>query len=337
MLDLCLKEIPRYPLTCSPSPIQPLRRLSRYLNNQVDLYVKREDMNSLLGLGGSTMRKMEYIVPEILSGGYDTLVSVGGIQSNQTRQIAAIAAHLGLRCILVQHPSWVDITDPLYEQVGNIQLSRLMGAKIVIGKIVEGKPQPSLKEIAQQVIQDGGKPFIIPAGCAKLPLGSIGFVDLAQEIQAQENSLGFQFDAIVVCTSTGSTQAGLMVGFSPSQRAQQVIGIDTSFKPEKTQQQILNMIQKTEKLLAIDSQFQLTDIQLKSGYAGHSYGIPDQKTRNTIALCAQLEALIVDPIYEAKAMTGLIDLVQQHYFAKNNRLLYIHLGGTPSINAYRDL
>src|ERR1035438_8584589 len=122
-----LKRFPRHVLTFGPTPIQPLRRLGAHLGGRVDLYAKREDCNSGLAFGGNKTRKLEYLIPEALAQGCDTLVSIGGIQSNQTRQVAAVAAHLGMKCVLVQE-NWVNYSDAVYDRVGNIELSRILGA-----------------------------------------------------------------------------------------------------------------------------------------------------------------------------------------------------------------
>ncbi|HIC2845733.1 TPA: pyridoxal-phosphate dependent enzyme, partial [Burkholderia contaminans] len=124
-----LQRFSRYPLTFGPTPIQPLKRLSAHLGGKVELYAKREDCNSGLAFGGNKTRKLEYLVPDALAQGADTLVSIGGVQSNQTRQVAAVAAHLGMKCVLVQE-HWVNYDDPVYDRVGNIQLSRMMGADV---------------------------------------------------------------------------------------------------------------------------------------------------------------------------------------------------------------
>src|SRR5215204_7308260 len=124
-----LENFPRYPLTFGATHIEKLERLSAHLGGQVDLYAKREDCNSGLAFGGNKTRKLEYLIPEALAQGCDTLVSIGGIQSNQTRQVAAVAAHLGLKCVLIQE-NWVNYSDAVYDRVGNIEMSRIMGADV---------------------------------------------------------------------------------------------------------------------------------------------------------------------------------------------------------------
>jgi 1-aminocyclopropane-1-carboxylate deaminase len=167
-----------------------------------------------------------------LAQGCDTLVSIGGIQSNQTRQVAAVAAHLGMKCVLVQE-NWVNYSDAVYDRVGNIEMSRIMGADVRLDAAgFDIGIRPSWEQAMEDVKKAGGKPFPIPAGCSEHPLGGLGFVGFAEEVRQQEAELGFKFDYIVVCSVTGSTQAGMVVGFAADGRADRVIGIDASAKPE---------------------------------------------------------------------------------------------------------
>jgi 1-aminocyclopropane-1-carboxylate deaminase len=158
-----LKKFPRHSLTFGPTPIQPLARLSQHLGGKVELYAKREDCNSGLAFGGNKTRKLEYLIPEALAQGCDTLVSIGGIQSNQTRQVAAVAAHLGMKCVLVQE-NWVNYSDAVYDRVGNIQMSRIMGADVRL--VADGFDigfRKSWEDALESVRQAGGKPYAIPA------------------------------------------------------------------------------------------------------------------------------------------------------------------------------
>ena len=166
-----LKRFPRHPLTFGPTPIQPLKRLSAHLGGKVELYAKREDCNSGLAFGGNKTRKLEYLIPEALAQGCDTLVSIGGIQSNQTRQVAAVAAHLGMKCVLVQE-NWVNYSDAVYDRVGNIEMSRIMGADVRLDAAgFDIGIRPSWEQAMEDVRRAGGKPYPIPAGCSEQPAG----------------------------------------------------------------------------------------------------------------------------------------------------------------------
>ncbi|WP_404993844.1 1-aminocyclopropane-1-carboxylate deaminase [Cupriavidus pauculus] len=329
-----LKRFARHTLTFGPTPIQPLKRLSAHLGDKVELYAKREDCNSGLAFGGNKTRKLEYLIPDALAQGCDTLVSIGGIQSNQTRQVAAVAAHLGLKCVLVQE-NWVNYADAVYDRVGNIQLSRMMGADVRL--VADGFDigiRKSWEEAMESVRKEGGKPYPIPAGCSEHPLGGLGFVGFAEEVRAQEAELGFKFDYIVVCSVTGSTQAGMVVGFAEDGRADRVIGIDASAKPEQTRAQILRIAKHTAGLVELDRDIVDADVVLDTRYGGPEYGLPSAGTMEAIRMCAKFEGMMTDPVYEGKSMHGMIDMVQRGEFPAGSRVLYAHLGGAPALSAY---
>ncbi|MBN3856436.1 MULTISPECIES: 1-aminocyclopropane-1-carboxylate deaminase [unclassified Paraburkholderia] len=329
-----LDRFPRHPLTFGPSPIQPLPRLSAHLGGKVELYAKREDCNSGLAFGGNKTRKLEYLIPEALAQGCDTLVSIGGIQSNQTRQVAAVAAHLGLKCVLVQE-NWVNYHDAVYDRVGNIEMSRILGADVRL--VPDGFDigiRPSWENALESVRQAGGKPFPIPAGCSEHPLGGLGFVRFAEEVREQEKALGFKFDYIVVCSVTGSTQAGMVVGFAHDGRADRVIGIDASAKPAQTRDQIARIARHTAEIVDLGKPIRDTDIVLDTRYGGPEYGLPNDGTLEAIRLCARLEGMLTDPVYEGKSMHGMIDKVRLGEFPAGSKVLYAHLGGVPALNAY---
>ena len=329
-----LSKFKRYPLTFGPSPITPLKRLSEHLGGKVELYAKREDCNSGLAFGGNKTRKLEYLVPEAIEGGYDTLVSIGGIQSNQTRQVAAVAAHLGMKCVLVQE-NWVNYSDALYDRVGNIEMSRIMGADVRLDSAgFDIGIRPSWEKAMADVVESGGKPFPIPAGCSEHPFGGLGFVRFADEVRQQEEELGFKFDYIVVCSVTGSTHAGMLVGFAANGRSQRVIGIDASAKPEKTREQVLRIAQNTAKLVELGREITADDVVLDTRYAHPEYGLPNDGTLEAIRLCARLEGVLTDPVYEGKSMHGMIDMVRNGEFPEGSKVLYAHLGGVPALNAY---
>jgi 1-aminocyclopropane-1-carboxylate deaminase len=329
-----LQRFPRYPLTFGPTPIQPLPRLSAHLGGQVQLFAKRDDCNSGLAFGGNKTRKLEYLVPEALQQGCDTLVTIGGIQSNHTRQVAAVAAHLGLKCVTVQE-NWVNWPDSTYDRVGNILLSRILGAEV---RLVDAGFGIEFKESWEQALADvrqaGGTPYAIPAGASDHPLGGLGYVGFAEEVRAQEQELGFMFDYIIVCSVTGSTQAGMVVGFAADGRADRVIGIDASAKPEQTRAQILRIAQHTADLVELGRPLGEADVVLDPRYAYPEYGLPSPETLAAIRLCARLEGMLTDPVYEGKSMQGMIDRVRRGEIPAGSRVLYAHLGGVPALNGY---
>jgi 1-aminocyclopropane-1-carboxylate deaminase len=225
---MSLDDFNSVPLLFGPSPVHPMHRLAEHLGGEVEIWAKREDCNSGLAYGGNKVRKLEYLAAEALEQGCDTLVSIGGVQSNHTRQVAAVAAHLGLSCVLVQE-HWVEWPDVVYDRVGNILLSRLMGADVRLDPAgFDIGFRPSWEDALASVQEGGGKPYAIPAGASDHPLGGLGFARWAAEVADQERELGLFFDTIVVCSVTGSTQAGMVAGFAIQDRPRRVVGIDAS-------------------------------------------------------------------------------------------------------------
>ncbi|MEO7260378.1 MAG: 1-aminocyclopropane-1-carboxylate deaminase [Jatrophihabitantaceae bacterium] len=334
-----LSDFPRYPLLFGPSPVHPLERLSAHLGG-AQIWAKREDCNSGLAFGGNKTRKLEYLVPEALAQGATHLVSIGGVQSNHTRQVAAVAAKLGLQARLVQE-SWVDWPDAVNDRVGNILLSRIMGARVELVEAGFGIGFKQSWENALAEIRDsGGVPYPIPAGASDHRLGGLGFANWAYEVQQQEAELGVFFDTIVVCTVTGSTHAGMIAGFAglaDGARPRRVLGIDASAKIDETRSQVERIARNTAELIGLGRELRDDEITVLDGWAGDYYGIPVQSTLDAIRLTGSLEGVITDPVYEGKSMAGLIDLVTSGEIARDSIVLYAHLGGQPAINAYSAL
>ena len=333
---MSLQDFPRYPLLFGPSPIHPLDRLTEHLGG-ARIWAKREDCNSGLAYGGNKTRKLEYLVPDILEQGADTLVSIGGYQSNHTRQVAALAAKLGLRAVLVQE-RWVDWPDPLNDRVGNIMLSRIMGAEVRLDPSGFGIGfKDSWNQALDDVRRRGGTPYGIPAGASDHRLGGLGFANWAYEVQQQEQELGVFFDTIVVCSVTGSTHAGMIAGFAGQERPRRMIGIDASARITETRAQVERIARGTAELIDLGRDLKDDEITVLEGWAGDHYGIPVQSTLDAIRLTGSLEGMIIDPVYEGKSMDGLIDLVKQGEIGKSSNVLYAHLGGQPALNAYSSL
>jgi 1-aminocyclopropane-1-carboxylate deaminase len=331
---LPLDDFDRVPLLFGPSPVQPLRRLSEHLGGDVEIWAKRDDCNSGLAFGGNKTRKLEYLVADALDRGCDTLVSIGGVQSNHTRQVAAVAAHLGMSCVLVQE-HWVDWPDVVYDRVGNILLSRLMGAEVRLDPAgFDIGFRPSWEQALADVEARGGKPYAIPAGASDHPLGGLGFARWAQEVEEQERELGVFFDTVVVCSVTGSTQAGMVAGFALQDRPRRVLGIDGSATVERTRDQITRIARRTAAALGLERELRDDEIVLLDEWHAGTYGIPDARTIDAIRLCARLEGVLTDPVYEGKSMAALIDLVRSGRIEPGSRVLYAHLGGQPALNGY---
>jgi 1-aminocyclopropane-1-carboxylate deaminase len=333
---MALSDFPRYPLTFGPSPVHPLSRLTEHLGG-ARIWAKREDCNSGLAYGGNKTRKLEYLVPDALAQGADTLVSIGGVQSNHTRQVAAVAARLGLKAVLVQE-SWVDWPDSVNDRVGNILLSRIMGAEV---RLDSAGFDIGLRDSWQRALDDvrsrGGVPYAIPAGASDHRLGGLGFANWAEEVAQQEAELGVFFDTIVVCSVTGSTQAGMIAGFAGQDRPRRVIGIDASARIEPTRAAVERIARATADLIGLGRDLRDDEITVLEGWAGDYYGIPVESTLDAIRLTGSLEGMIIDPVYEGKSMAALIDLVRDGSIPADSTVLYAHLGGQPALNAYSAL
>ena len=326
----------RYPLLFGPSPVHPLERLSAHLGG-ARVWAKREDCNSGIAYGGNKTRKLEYLVADALARGCDTLVSIGGVQSNHTRQVAAVAARAGLNCVLIQE-SWVNWPDPVYDKVGNILLSRLAGADV---RLVPAEFGIGIKKSWEQTLREveeaGGRPYAIPAGASDHPLGGLGFAGWAFELADQERELGVFFDTIVVCSVTGSTQAGMIAGFAGQDRPRRVIGIDGSARLEETRAQVARIARNTAELIGLGRDLREDEITVLPGWAGERYGIPVPSTLDAIRLTGRLEGMIIDPVYEGKSMAGLIDLISRREIEPASTVLYAHLGGQPALSGYSGL
>jgi 1-aminocyclopropane-1-carboxylate deaminase len=337
---LSITDFERYPLLFGPSPVHRLHRLTERLGG-ASIWAKREDCNSGLAYGGNKTRKLEYLVADALEKGCDTLVSIGGVQSNHTRQVAAVAARVGLGCVLIQE-SWVDWPDAVYDRVGNIMLSRMTGADVRLVDAGFGIGFKESWDAAVAEIEDsGGKPYAIPAGASDHELGGLGFANWAYEVAAQEEQLGVHFDTIIVCSVTGSTQAGMVAGFAALEEAgggpRRIIGIDGSAKPEETRDQVVRIAENTARLIGLGRELRDDEVILDDRYHAGTYGIPDEATLDAMRLAARVEGMITDPVYEGKSMAGMIDLIERGEIPPSSNVLYAHLGGQPALNGYSAL
>ncbi|TDF64570.1 1-aminocyclopropane-1-carboxylate deaminase [Cupriavidus sp. L7L] len=315
-----------------PSPIHRLNRLSDVLG--ISVWAKRDDVSSGLAFGGNKIRKLEWLAADAVKKGADTLVSIGNIQSNHTRQVAAVAAVLGMRCRLVQE-EWTHWDDPVYDKVGNILLSRLMGAETLLeGEGYSTEVKETWSRALEQVRREGGKPYAIPAGASDHPLGGLGYANFTEELARQEQEMGMFFDTVITATCTGSTQGGMVAGFKAQDRPRRLIGIDTACNEAMTRRAVTKSARQTAELIGIRKPIDDADVIVDPRFAGPDYGLPDERTIDAIRTAARLEAMLTDPVYEGKSMAGLIAMAQAGEIPKGTNVLYVHLGGAPALNAY---
>lgn len=330
-LSRALAKRPRASLAQLPTPIHQLKNFGSNVGDH-ELWLKRDDLTGLEG-GGNKTRKLEFLVGDALQSGADMLVTVGAIQSNHTRQTAAAAAKCNLKCALL-HCGWTDDAGPVYRQVGNILLSSIMGADLY-GDSTERpiEDQGPLAEFAEHLKSRGHKPYVIPAGASEHPLGSFGYAACALEIAEQSDALGLQFDYVVHCSGSGSTQAGLVAGFAAIDQATRVIGISDDDETEIKQARVLRLANEALMELGMADLIGMDDVETIAA-DNSPYGEADADTFDAIRLLATTEGLVVDPVYEGKAVRGLLELVKVRRFDSGSRILLMHLGGTPAVHAY---
>ena len=328
-----LPDLPRAPLVQLPTPIHPLANLGPHLGGP-ELWIKRDDLTGLAG-GGNKSRKLEFLVGDALRSGADTLVTVGAIQSNHTRQTAAAAARCGLQCALL-HCAWTRDAGPGYRHVGNILLSNILGAELYLDdreRPIEDKGP--LEDLAEHLRRQGRRPYLIPGGASDHPLGSLGYVACAAEITRQSHDQGLHFDYVVHCTGSSSTQSGLVAGFAAMEAGTRVIGVSDDNEVEIKKSRVLRLANATLETLALPQRVRPDDIEIVAATAD-PYGVANEEVLQGIQLLARSEGIMADPVYEGKAIRGLLKLAGEGRFEPGSRILLMHLGGNPAVHAYAD-
>ena len=321
-------NLPKASLGYFPTPLIELTRLSKTLGGP-NIYMKRDD-NTGLALGGNKTRKLEYIMGDALAKGADTVITAGAIQSNHCRQTAGAAASLGLECHLV-----LGGKKPEQPQ-GNLLLDKVYGCHIHwTGENRKGEDIPAL---VAQLKAEGKKPYVIPYGGSN-ELGAIAFIEAYKELNAQREALKVDFSHIIFASSSGATHAGLMLGNKILQTHSQIVGINID-KGEMDKvpfdEHIVSLANSTAQLIAADYQFTADDLILNSDYVGDGYGVIGELEKEAIALTAQNEGILLDPVYTGRAMGGLIDMIRTGQIKATDNVLFWHTGGAPALFAYAD-
>jgi len=324
-----LSHFPRLGLAQLPTPLEPMRRLTEHLRGP-RLWVKREDATGL-GFGGNKLRKLDYVLHEAMAGKADTLVSGGVVQSNSQRQVAAAAAKLGLHCHLAVYHGRLSPPAPEYDTSGNAFLNRLFGAHLHHVPWT-GDRNDAIRALAERLRREGRRPYVVPYGVSDA-LGAVGYASIIDEIAAQSSAAGFHPSAIVHCTGSGGTQAGLVVGAAMALNGTRVIGIDIDAEPERVRADVVRYAKAAADLL--DAPFDAGDVEVVAGHAGPAYGVPHDATVEAIRLAGALEALVLDPVYSGKGLAGLIALVRDGRWRQDDSIVFLHTGGAPALFAYR--
>ncbi|MGE0423009.1 MAG: D-cysteine desulfhydrase family protein [Reyranellaceae bacterium] len=329
-LEARLSRFRRLGLAHLPTPLEPMRRLSTHLGGP-RLWVKREDCTGV-GLGGNKLRKLDYVLVEALDSGADTLVSGGVVQSNSQRQVAAAAARLGLDCHLAVYHGRVAPPNAAYEISGNALLNRLFGATLHDVPWT-GDRNAAIGDLARRLADVGRKPYVVPYGVSS-PLGALAYATTVVEIAHQSAALGFTPAAIVHCSGSAATQAGLAVGAARALPDTRVVGIDIDAEPERVHADVVRYAQGGAELLALP--FDPAGIEVVAGHAGPAYGVAHAATIEAIRLAGRLEALALDPVYSGKGLAGLIALIRAGRWPADTDIVFIHTGGTPALFAYSE-
>ena len=319
-------HILRQSLGFFPTPLIELSRLSKALDGPT-IFMKRDD-NTGLALGGNKTRKLEFIMGDALAQGADCVITAGAAQSNHCRQTAAAAASLGLDCHLVLGGEEPEQTS------GNLLLDKIFGSHIHwAGANRKGEDIP---KIVEQLTKQGKKPYVIPYGGSN-ELGALAFVEAFKELESQRESMDLSFTHIVFASSSGATQAGLMLGKKILNSPAQIVGINID-KGETDKvpfdQYTVALANSTASLIGADHQFSETDLTLNSDYVGEGYGVVGTLENEAIAMTAQTEGILLDPVYTGRAMGGLIDMIRSGKIKKTDRVLFWHTGGAPALFAY---
>ena len=324
-----LLAFPRLGLATLPTPLEPMRRLTAYLGGP-RLWVKREDATGL-GFGGNKLRKLDYVLHEAVASKADVLVSGGVVQSNSQRQVAAAAAKLGMECHLAVYHGRLAAPTPEYETSGNVLLNRLFGAHLHDVPWT-GNRNAAIEEPGSRLREQGRRPYFVPYGVSS-PLGAIAYASTIVEIAEQSGALGIRPTAIVHCTGSAGTQAGLVFGASVAMPDTRIVGIDIDAEPERVRSDVIAYGRAAAEM--IGTRFDENEVEVIAGHAGPAYGVPHAATIEAIKLAGALEALPLDPVYSGKGLAGLIALVRERRWQPDTDVIFIHTGGTPALFAYQ--
>lgn len=324
-----LARFPRVFLAHLPTPLERLDRLSKDLGGP-EIWIKRDDCTGL-STGGNKTRKLEFLMAEALAQGADTVITQGATQSNHARQTAAFSAKLGLAChILLEDRTGSN--DANYNTNGNVLLDHLHGA--TTSRRAGGVDMAAEMELlADRLRGDGRKPYIIPGGGSN-PTGALGYVNCAFELVSQANDRGLVIDHIVTATGSAGTQAGLITGLNALNAGIPLLGIGVRAPKEKQEENVYALAQQTAEKLGCPGVVARTDVVADSNYVGAGYGIPREDTLEAIRMFAQLEGILLDPVYSGKGAAGLIDHVRKGRFTKGQRIVFLHTGGAAGLFGY---
>ncbi|MFJ5480111.1 D-cysteine desulfhydrase [Pectobacterium carotovorum] len=328
-----LARFPRLSLGHFPTPLEALPNLSAYLGGPT-IYIKRDDATGL-ATGGNKTRKLEFLLADAQQQGADVIITQGATQSNHVRQTIAAAAKLGLKTKVLLEKRVEDYGED-YQRSGNVLLDNLLGGEIIDHLPAGTDMQQAMETLAESLRKEGLKPYVIPGGGSS-PVGALGYVACAEELLFQSSQQRLRIDHIVHATGSTGTQAGLVTGLVATNSQIPLLGISVRAPKAKQEENVYALAQRTSQLLGIPGALPRSAVQVNSDYVGKGYGIPTEGTLEALRLLAQLEGILLDPVYSGKGMAGLIDLIRQGHFRADENIVFIHTGGSAGLFGYRQL
>jgi D-cysteine desulfhydrase len=326
-----IEALPRRRYTPHPTPIQRLERLSKALGGP-EIWIKRDDLTGLAG-GGNKTRKLEFLVAEALAQGADTLITVGAVQSNHCRLTLAAAAHEGLKCRLVLEQRVAGSYRK--DASGNNFLFDLLGAESLTVVDAGVDLNAAMQAEAEKLKAQGRKGYVIPGGGSNA-LGAMGYVVCAREIMQQSLDMGLAFDEIVVASGSAGTHAGLLVGFTGANAGVPLTGVNVRRKRDEQEGNVHRLAVEAAAFSGLPSPKRESVVAFDE-WVGPGYSLPTDEMVETVRMFAQLEGVLLDPVYTGKAAAGLIGLARRGHFKKDAKVLFVHTGGAPSLFAYQSV
>jgi len=328
---MLLTSFPRVPLAHLPTPLEFLPNLTKQLGGP-EIWVKRDDCTGL-ATGGNKTRKLEFSMGEALEKGADTIITVGAVQSNHVRQTAAAACKLGMKCEVLLEHRVVDASE-LYRTSGNVLLDRIFGANL--REFDKGTDfDAEMENVADEVRASGGVPYIVPGGASN-PVGALGYVGCGEELLQQFEEQDLKIDRIVTATGSAGTHGGLVVGLRASGSDLPILGIGVNAPQDVQEERVFNLACETAELVGKPGCVVREDIIADCNYIGPGYGEPTDSMNEAVLMLARLEGLLFDPVYSGKALAGMIDYVREGRFGDDEKIVFLHTGGSAGLFAYAD-
>ncbi len=325
MRNFKLNSIKKLDFCSLPTPLIPMKRLTKHLGKN-QIFIKRDDLTGI-AFGGNKNRKLEYLLADAIHKKANVIITEGAVTSNHCLQTAACSNHLGLECVLILSDSFIG-----EELTGNFLLDHILDIDIRRVKSSEDR-KSMMNQVADEYKKQGKIPYIIPTGGSN-EIGILGYINFIKEIAKQSEQMKIGFDYLIHASGSAGTQAGCIVGKKLYYPEIEIIGINVGDSKQEIIEATQQIIHGFENKNSIKLDFNLSEVIVLDDYFGEGYGIPSDELIETIKLIAKLEGIFLDPVYNGKAMIGLIDLMKKNYFKENSNIIFLHSGGGPAIFSY---